>query len=445
MAKDLTVGKPFKVILTFALPMIIGNIFQQLYNIVDSAVVGQFVSSEALAAVGSTASMVFLIVQVAMGASVGCSVVISQLYGAKRLKDTKTATFTTLITMGVMGLFFTIAGLLCIDLILQMLSTPADIYAMAREYLTIYLYSCFPMLLYNGITSAFNALGESKLPLMFLIFSSLVNVGLDLLFVLTFDMGVAGVAWATFIAQTLACVLSLSVLLYRINKIKTDQKAKAFDGVIFKKIAKIGLPSMLQQSVISIGHIFVQSLVNSYGAVVIAGFTAATKVEAILTSTFVNIGNALSSFTAQNISCRQTERIKSGFKTSLTMIAGLSVIMLILSLTISDAMISIFVDSAASADVISVGRQYLQIVGCTYITCGLMVIANGVLRGAGDVKVVVICSICNIIVRVGGAYLFANIWGASAIWWSVPMGWLVGTVISMIRYIGGKWKTKSAI
>lgn len=442
MAKDLTNGKPLKVILLFALPMIIGNIFQQLYNIVDTAVVGKYVSDTALAGVGSTASMVFLIVQVAMGASVGCSVVISQLYGAKRLSDTKSATYTTMLSMGAMGLFFTVVGTLLLDPILSMLSTPADIYDIAREYLQIYFYSCIPMLLYNGIASAFNALGESKLPLFFLIFSSLVNVGLDLLFVISFDMGVAGVAWATFIAQTLACLLSFSVLVIRIRKIQGEGKAKIFDKVIFKKMVTIAFPSMLQQSVISIGHIFVQSLVNSYGAAVIAGFTAASKVESLLTSTFVNIGNALSSYTAQNIGCHKTERIKEGFNISLVMIFALSVVMILVSLFLPEQLLSIFVNADASAEVIAVGKQYINIVGFTYVFAGIMVIANGVLRGAGDVKIVVICSLCNIIVRVGGAYLFAGIWGSAAIWWAVPMGWLVGTIISSVRYSRGKWKTK---
>ena len=446
MAKDLTVGKPFKVILTFALPMIIANIFQQLYNIVDTAVVGQLCGSAELAGVGSTASMVFLIVQVAMGASVGCSVVISQLFGAKRLKDTKTAIYTTLVTMGVMGAVFTLVGVVFVDGILGMLSTPADIYDLAKQYLQIYFYGCIPMLLYNGITSAFNALGESKLPLYFLIFSSFVNIGLDFLLVLPpFNMGVAGVAWATFVAQTLACAMSLFVLLKKVKKIAPDEKANAFDKLLFKKIMRIGLPSMLQQSVISVGHLFVQALVNSYGATVIAGFTAATKVEGVLTSTFVNIGNALSSFTAQNIACKQIDRVKQGFKTTFYIIAGLSVVMLVLSLTIAEPMLSIFMDTTSSAEAVAVGKEYIQIVGCTYLVCGMMVIENGVLRGAGDVKAVVFCSVCNIFCRVGGAYLFAHLFGQSAIWWAVSLGWLVGTIISLVRYCGGKWKTKSAI
>ena len=204
----------------------------------------------------------------------------------------------------------------------------------------------------------------------------------------------------------------------------------------------IAFPSMLQQSVISIGHIFVQSLVNSYGAAVIAGFTAASKVESLLTSTFVNIGNALSSYTAQNIGCHKTERIKEGFNISLVMIFALSVVMILVSLFLPEQLLSIFVNADASTEVIAVGKQYINIVGFTYVFAGIMVIANGVLRGAGDVKIVVICSLCNIIVRVGGAYLFAGIWGSSAIWWAVPMGWLVGTIISSVRYSRGKWKTK---
>ena len=229
------------------------------------------------------------------------------------------------------------------------------------------------------------------------------------------------------------------------KKISPQDKGKLFDKLLFKKIARIGLPSMLQQSVISVGHLFVQALVNSYGATVIAGFTAATKVEGVLTSTFVNIGNALSSYTAQNIACKQIDRVKQGFKTSFFAIAGLSVLMLILSLTIAEPMLSIFMDTTASADAVAVGKQYIQIVGCTYLVCGMMVIENGVLRGSGDVKAVVFCSVCNIFCRVGGAYLFAYLFGQSAIWWAVSLGWLVGAIISLVRYSRGKWKTKSAI
>ncbi|MEG2038231.1 MAG: MATE family efflux transporter, partial [Oscillospiraceae bacterium] len=276
MVSDMTVGKPSKVILIFALPMILGNLFQQLYNVVDSIVVGNFVGAAALAAVGASFPITFLSIAVAVGGSMGCSVVISQMFGAKLFSEMKTAIFTSLITIFAMAVAVTAIGLVFGKSILLLLGTPADILFDSLAYLHIYFLSIIFLFGYNILTAIFNALGNSKTPLYFLIFSSGLNIVLDLLFVIKFNMGVAGVAWATLISQGVSSVMLLTVLIRRLESIETDEPYSFFDKNILGKMAKIALPSIIQQSAVSVGMLMVQKLVNGYGTTVVAGYTAAT-------------------------------------------------------------------------------------------------------------------------------------------------------------------------
>lgn len=443
MIKDMTIGNPAKVVFSFAVPMILGNVFQQLYNIVDSLVVGNFVGSKALASVGASYPIVFLFVAIALGASTGCSVVISQMFGAKQIGEMKTAIYTALFSIMFLSIFLMICGMLISKPILSLLKTPIDILGDAEIYLKIYFLGIVFLFMYNMLTAVFNALGDSKTPLYFLILSSVVNIALDLLFVIQFNMGVAGVAWATLISQALSSTLSLLFLLKKIKDIQSDEPHNLFNVDILKRMGKIAIPSVIQQSIVSLGMLFVQALINSFGSTVVAGYTAATKIDSIAMMPTLNISNAMSAFTAQNIGAKKPERVKKGYHASLAMMAVICILITSILYLFGENFIGMFVDSNTNQDVISVGVEYLKVVSIFYIVMGGMFTTNGVLRGSGDVKAFMTSTLANFFSRVAFAYILSNFIGAKAVWWAIPIGWTVGLSISFIRYKSGKWTKKS--
>ena len=306
MVKNLTEGKPLPLLFFFALPMVAGNLFQQLYNMVDTAVVGKFVGEDAVAAVGSSFPIVFLSVAVASGLSMGCNVVVSQLFGAGRIHEMKSTISTAIISLSVLGLIIMGLGTVFAGPLLHLLGTDPDIMADSELYLQIYFGGAVFLFLYNTLNGIYNAQGDSKTPLIFLIISSLTNIVLDLLFVIQFDMRVAGVAWATLIAQGMCAVASLIVLYRRMKRLpceegRENEKVPLFHMTAVRRIAQIGLPSMLQQSLVSLSMMMMQGLVNSYGKVLVAGYTAATKIDTLAMLPNMNFSNAMSSYTAQNI------------------------------------------------------------------------------------------------------------------------------------------------
>ncbi len=445
MVKDMTVGSPSRILFFFAMPMILGNLFQQLYNIVDSVVVGNFVGEDALAAVGASYPITFLFVAIAIGASMGCSVVISQFFGAKRYGEMKTAIYTSLFSIGGLGVALMGVGLLISTPILRLLGTPENIFADSATYLNIYFLGAGFLFLYNTLTAIFNALGDSKSPLVFLAIASVVNIGLDLLFVIQFQMGVAGVAWATLIAQGLSSVLSLVFLLRRLHRMETTDAHRLYDVHMLTRMLRIAVPSMIQQSIVSMGMLFVQALVNSFGSTVVAGYTAATKIDSIAMMPMLNISNAVSSFTAQNIGGGKPERVRKGYRAALVMTAVIALVITGCLYLFGANFMSLFVDANLSQGVIDVGVEYLRVVSVFYILMGGMFSTNGLLRGSGDVKAFMTSTLCNFVCRVSCAYAFASLLGASSIWWSIPMGWGVGLTISFIRYRSGKWANKSLV
>ena len=445
MIRDMTQGSPSKIMILFTVPMILGNLFQQLYNIVDSVVVGNYVGPDALAAVGASSSITFLFIAIATGSSIGCSVVISQFFGAKRLVQMKTAVYTALTSVVLLSLIMTVIGLLMSGSILRWMSTPDDIMVNADIYLRIYLMGLCFMFLYNICTAAFNGLGDSRTPLYFLIFSSITNIVLDLLFVLRFHAGVEGVAWATLISQGIASLLALLVLFLRLRKIHTEESSRLFDGAILVHIGKVAIPSIIQQSIVSVGIVFVQALVNRYGTNVVAGYTAATKIDSIAIVPMINIGNAVSAFTAQNIGAKQPERVKKGLRAALLMVFVIGGMLTASLYLFGGSFVGLFVDTETNQEVIAVGIEYLRVVGTFYVLMGSMASFNGVLRGSGDMRMFMFCTLANFFCRVAGAYALSALIGEAAIWWSIPLGWLVGLLLAGGRFLSGSWKSKSAI
>lgn len=450
MVNNLTEGKPLKLLFFFAMPMVVGNLFQQLYNMVDSMVVGRFVGEDALAAVGSSFPVVFLSVAIAAGLSMGCTVVISQFFGAGKIRDMKVTVSTSLISLGVIGLGIMALGEVIALPLLKLLGTDPDIMADSLSYLRIYFGGAVFLFLYNTLNGIYNALGDSKTPLKFLMVSALTNIVLDLLFVIKFHMGVAGVAWATLIAQGLCAFVSFFVLIGRLKKMEdepgnTQISFSYFDADAARRIAKVGIPSMLQQSIVSVSMMMMQGLVNSYGKVFVAGYTAATKIDTLAMLPNMNFSNAMSSYTAQNIGAGKHDRVKQGYKASMFMVVVFSLIITAFIFLFGPQLLGLFLNQGSEGSAMSYGLQYMQTVSVFYILMGVLFVSNGLLRGAGDMGAFMLSSVANLFCRVAAAYLLAHFIGVSAIWWSIPTGWVIGSVFSILRVKGGKWSRKTLV
>lgn len=376
MIQDLTVGDSQKTLIRYTVPMFISVVFQQLYNIADSMIAGKFAGEDALAAVGASYPITMIFMAVAVGSNIGCSVVISQLFGAKAYEKLKTAVSTTLITSFVLAALLTVAGLLTTPMMMRMIQTPDNIFADGALYLKIYIGGFIFLFLYNVTTGMFNSLGDSKTPLYFLIGSSIGNIVLDLVFVAVCKWGVAGVAWATFIAQGVACILALISFAGRMREIKIQGQAALFSLSLLKKIGLIAVPSILQQSFVSIGNIFIQSLVNSYGSGVIAGYSAAIKLNTFLITSFTTLGNGVSGFTAQNRGAGKPERIKDGFMAGLKMAVCVAVPFFVAYFFFGRAMVLLFMDDTGS-DALNTGVTFLKIVSPFYFVIAVKLVADG--------------------------------------------------------------------
>jgi len=437
---DMTIGNPFKILWTFSLPMLLSSLFQQLYNIVDSIVAGKFIGVNALAAVGASYPITALFIAVAVGSSMGCSVVVAQIFGSKKYTTMKSAISTAIISLTSLSIILTILGSIFCKPLMRLLHSPENIFSDSALYLQIYISGIIFLFLYNTATAIFNGLGDSKTPLYLLIFSSIFNIILDLVFVITFKMGVSGVAWATFIAQGLSSILAIVCLIMRLRKIEVTEKYPYFSSYILKRISRIAIPSIMQQSFISIGQICVQGLVNSYGAIVVAGYSAAFRVHTIALTSMSTMSSALSSFTAQNIGAKKISRVREGYKAAVAITLRICGGILILFLILAPKLIGLFVDSSESIDVINVGTEFLRTLAPFYLVVGLKMVCDGVLRGAGAMKDFMFATFSDLILRVALSFILASIIGYSGIWWAFPLGWIIGTALSVYFYYKGTWK-----
>ena len=433
MITDLTQGSISKRLWLFSIPMLISVMFQQIYNIADSMIAGKFVGEDALAAVGASYPVTMLFMAVAMGCNIGCSVVISQYFGAKRLSEMKTAVSTTFLASG---------GLSAVSgPILRAIHTPSNIFADAALYLNIYIGGLVFLFLYNICTGVFNSLGDSRTPLVFLIGSSLGNIGLDLLFVTVFDMGVAGVAWATFIAQGAACLLSLATLRRRLDRLETPEKSPRFSLEMLGRISRIAVPSILQQSFISVGNMFIQGLVNGYGSSVIAGYSAAVKLNTFAITSFTTLSNGLSSFSAQNLGAGKIDRVRRGFWSGcLLAVCVVAPFTLVYGL-FTDAAVRLFLDTT-SRYALEIGCDFLRLVAPFYLVISVKLMADGILRGAGAMKSFMVATFTDLMLRVILAFLLSARLGTDGIWLSWPIGWTAAGVLSCAFYFAGRWKTR---
>lgn len=440
MIKDLTEGEPSKALISFSLPMFVSAVFQQLYNMADSIIAGRFAGEDALAAVGASYPVTMIFMAVALGCNIGCSVVISQFFGAKDYDKVKTAVSTTVISSVVLSIILTVIGLGGSNIIMKAINTPDNIFADSKLYFNVYILGFFFLFLYNVANGVFNSLGDSKTPLYFLIGSSLGNIFLDLLFVAVFHWGVAGVAWATFIAQGIACILSIISLMKRIKKLETRKKTVYFSPVMLEKVTIIAVPSILQQSFISVGNMFIQSCVNSFGSSVIAGYSAGVKLNTFALTCYTTIGNAMSNFTAQNIGAGKIDRVKKGLKTGIIFDYIIIVPIIIAFVVFGRQMTGLFL-TAESIDAINCGVMFLRIISPFYLFVAVKIMTDGLLRGSGSMFAFTTSTFVDLILRVILAYVFADLLGSeTGIWLSWPIGWIISTGITLGFYFKGNWK-----
>ena len=437
MNKDLTVGNPSTVLWKFCLPLFGSIIFQQLYNIADSFVAGKFINNDALAAVGNSYEITLIFIAFAFGCNIGCSVIVSQLFGAKKYGDLKTAVYTTLISSGVLCLVLMTAGILLCDNLLSMIHTPQNIFAGSKLYLDIYILGLPFVFYYNVATGIFSALGDSKTPFVFLAFSSVSNIAADILFVAAFKMGIAGVAWATFICQGVSCVLAILFVFRRFRTIETDEKASAFSWPIFKKIASVAVPSILQQSFISVGNIVIQGVINGFGSAVIAGYSASIKLNNMVITSLTTLGNGISNYTAQNLGAKRLDRINAGFKAGLKLVWMICAPLVVLYFVAGRYLVYIFLDSPTGR-AMDVGIMFLRIVAPFYFVVAAKLVSDGILRGAGLMKPFMVATFTDLILRVVLAIVLSSTaLGTTGIWISWPIGWSISMVMSVIFYKRG--------
>ena len=442
MNKDLTVGKPESVLCKFCLPLFGSIIFQQLYNIADSFVAGRFIGDHALAAVGNSYEITLIFIAFAFGCNIGCSVIAAQFFGAKEYKDLKSAVYTSLIASAAICALLMAVGVIFSDGLLQLIKTPEEVFADSKLYLDIYIFGLPFVFFYNVATGIFSALGDSKTPFIFLACSSLSNIGVDILFVTAFQMGVAGVAWATFLCQGISCVLALAVVFRRFSKIKTEGKIKVFSWQHFGSFSVVAIPSILQQSFISVGNIIIQSVINGFGPAVMAGYSAAVKLNNMVITSLTTLGNGISNFTAQNLGAAKYDRIRSGFRAGLKLVWALCIPLVILYEFVGRPLVGIFLESSVGASS-DVGVRFLQIVAPFYFIVAAKLVSDGILRGAGLMKKFMIATFTDLILRVALAEILSRTaLGTTGIWLSWPIGWSVAAILSVVFYATVRWGVK---
>ncbi len=435
MAYDLTGGKVNKVLLKFTFPLFISVLFQQMYSIADSLIAGRFAGEEALAAVGASYPITNIFNAIAIGCNIGCSVVISQLFGAREYKKVKTAATTSLISCVALGGILTALGVALTPVLMSAIDTPQNIFEDSALYLEIYVGGFIFLFIYNISNGIFTSLGDSKTSLYFLIFSSALNVILDYIFVVVFGMGVSGVAWATFIAQGLAGVLSVLTLFRHLKKLPVTEKAELFSFELLTRIARISIPSVLQQSFVSVGNIFIQKLINGFGSSVVAGYSAAIKLNTFTLNALCTFGNGVSSFTAQNLGAKKYTRIKDGMKCGSLMVILTGCIFAAAYLLFNEILIKLFMEGEGSSLAIESGTAFLKTVSPFFCFIGLKLVGDGVLRGTGSMKFFMVATFTDLILRVILAFVFSPIWGYQGIWYSWPVGWTTATVLSIVFYL----------
>ncbi|EMJ5759059.1 MATE family efflux transporter [Clostridioides difficile] len=441
--KDLTTGHEGKSIFFFAMPMLIGSLFQQLYNTADSIIVGRFIGKEAMAAVSGANPIMFLLVAALMGVSLGFSILVSQFYGSGDLKKVKATIDTTYILLFIGSILISILGIVFGGPMLKLMNTPESVFAQSKLYLTIIFSGILFSAGYNSVSAILRGLGDSVTPLYFLIIATILNIVLDLTFIVVLRMGVEGVALATIIAQAVSFIISIIYLNKKHEVLKFKIKGIVYDNKIFKDGLRLGLPSGVQQMLFSIGNMALQFLVNSYGTSAMAAFGAGLRIENFISLPIMNLGSAVSTFVAQNIGAGENERVKKGIRESIKMTLVLAVTVIALILLFRENLIALF---NTDKDVIKIGSSYLFIIGPFFLFIGTSFVLSSAMKGAGDSMFALISSIVSLwLGRLPASYMLSKFFGTDGIWMGIPFGWTLGLIVTVIYYKKGHWKTKAIV
>ena len=442
--RNLTEGRESRVIFTFALPMLIGNVLQQVYNLTDAWVVGQFVGKEALAAVGASFSIVFLLVALVMGVTMGSGIMVSQFYGAGDMERVRRTISTAYWYVLVASVVLTGLGLLVSRPLLQLLRVPDDVMPQAVTYLNIMFAGTVLSFGYNAVSAVLRALGDSRTPLYFLAVAVAVNVGLDLWFVIGFGWGVAGAAWATIISQGIAFAAGLVYLQRSRHEIlHIHVRRMPFDRAIFAQSMRIGLPSGGQQTLVAAGFMALARIVNGFGTDAMAAYTAAGRLDQFAGMPAMNFAMALTTFVGQNLGAGRPERVRRGYHATLLMSGAFALGATLLMVFAKEPLIRIFNTDPA---VVAIGSQYLLIVGSFYVLFSTMFVNGAVPRGAGDTMIPFLITVITLwIIRVPLSAFLSTRFGTDGIWWGIPAAWAMGSALSTAYYLSGRWRRKVVV
>ena len=456
MMKDLTQGSEGRNIFRFAVPMLVGHMFQQLYTFVDQIIVGRFLGKEALASVGASFPVIFTLIALIIGIATGGTIVISQFFGAKNFSKVKRAIDTIFITMGIFAVIMTVVGVSFAEQIFQLMKLPEELIPTATSYFSIYVSGLVVFFGYNGVAAVLRGLGDSITPLYFMVLATLLNIGLDLLFIVKLGWGIEGAAFATIIAQGTAFIVAVFYLNKTHELIKFNIREFAFDWQIFKQSLRIGLPTGLQQTFVALGMMALMGIVNGFGTDVVAAFTAAGRLDSLAIIPSMVFATALSTFVGQNIGAGRIDRVKKGLSRTMLMASATAIGITLLIIVFKFPLMRLF---TVDENVIKIGGEYLTIVTSFYLLFTAMFVYGGVMRGAGDTLIPMFLTLFSLwIIRIPAALFLSQETieifgltirgmglGAKGIWWSIPAGWGFGMLLSFIYYRTGRWKTKSVV
>ena len=438
--RDLSQGPVTRQIFVFALPMLVGNIFQQLYNIVDTIIIGQYIGTDAVAAAGASFPVIFVLVSLVIGITTGTNIIISQFYGAKDYDSVKRAIDTAFVFLFFASIMLTTLGLVFIDDIWRLIGLPEHLVPDATTYFSVYAAGIILMFGYNATSAVLRGLGDSRTPLYFLIISTLLNIGFDLLFVLVFGWGIGGVAFATVLAQGIAFGLSV-VYLNRFHPlIRFSLTGLNFDWDIFRKSLRIGIPTGVQTTFVSLGMLALISIVNRFGTNTIAAYTIAWRIDGFAAMPAMNFAMAFTTFVGQNLGANRPERVREGLISALKMTTGVSLTMTAIAWIFGRQLMAVF---TSDPEVIAIGYDYLVIVSSFYVVFSAMFVINGVMRGAGDTIVPMLITLVALwLLRLPAAHFLSGHFGATGIWWGIPVAWVFGLIAAYSYYRTGRWKRK---
>ena len=441
--KDLTVGNEAKLIFKFALPMVLGNLLQQLYHVVDSVIVGNYLGKEALAAIGASSPIFYALIAFVIGIGSGATIIISQYFGAKNIDKVKRAIDTTYIFLFIASIIITSIGIFFSEDIFRMLHVEEHIIPLATDYFNVFMMGMIAFFGFSGTSSILRGLGDSMTPLYFMVVATIINIVLDIVFIVVFNWGISGVAYATLIAQGGAFITGAIYLNKKHQIISFNILKFRFDKELFMQSIRIGLPTGFQQTFVALGIMALIRIVNNFDTDVLAAFSVASRIDALAAMPALNLASALSAFVGQNLGAKKIDRIKKGLKATLIMALAISLVVMLTVVFFGEYMMRAFTQDSA---VIQHGANYLVIVSSFYMIFSTMFVMHGVLRGAGDTLIPMFITLFSLwVIRIPFAIFLSKHFGVNGIWWAIPIGWSMGLAGSLIYYFTGRWKKKSII